>query len=59
VCPNNLAGAEPDAAAAVLTHELLHALGFTDDSFDKFVDAAGAAVPRDQVVKEVTDAYGR
>jgi hypothetical protein len=59
VCPVNLANADPDAAVSVLTHELLHALGFTDDSFDKFVDAAGSPIPKDQVVKEVTDPYGR
>jgi len=59
VCPNNLAGADPDSAVSVLVHELLHALGFTDDSFDKFIDASGAPVPKDQVVKEVTDPYGR
>jgi hypothetical protein len=59
VCPNNLAGADPDSAVSVLVHELLHSLGFTDDSFDKFVDDSGAPVPKDQVVKEVTDPYGK
>ena len=59
ICPNNLEGADPEAAVSVLVHELMHALGFTDDSFDKFVDAAGAPVPKDQVVKEMTDAFGR
>jgi hypothetical protein len=37
----------------------MHALGFTDDSFDKFVDAGGSPVPKDEVVRETTDAYGR
>lgn len=59
ICPNNLEGADPEAAVSVLVHELMHALGFTDDSFDKFVDASGAPVPKDQVVKEITDAFGR
>lgn len=59
ICPANLAAADPDAAASVLVHELMHALGFTDDSFDKFVDAEGAPIPKEAVVREVTDPYGR
>jgi hypothetical protein len=37
----------------------MHALGFTDDALDKFVDASGAPVPKDQVVREFTDVYGK
>jgi hypothetical protein len=59
VCPANLAAADPEAAVSVLVHELLHGLGFTDDSFDRFVDSTGAPIPKDQVVKEITDPYGR
>ncbi|KIZ07138.1 leishmanolysin-like peptidase [Monoraphidium neglectum] len=59
ICPNNLAGADPEAAVSVLVHELMHALGFTDDALDKFVDASGAPVPKDQVVREFTDVYGK
>ncbi|GBF91572.1 leishmanolysin-like peptidase [Raphidocelis subcapitata] len=59
VCPANLAAADSEAAVSVLVHELLHGLGFTDDSFDRFVDSTGAPIPKDQVVKEITDAYGR
>ncbi len=32
--------------------------GFTDDSFDKFIDADGVAIPKDQVVRTTKDAYG-
>jgi hypothetical protein len=41
--------AESDAAVSVLVHELTHALGFTDDMFDKFIDDAGQPLPKSQV----------
>jgi hypothetical protein len=40
---------DSDAAAAVLVHELHHALGFTDQLFDKFIDAQGQPIPQEQV----------
>ncbi|KAF8060553.1 Invadolysin [Scenedesmus sp. PABB004] len=59
VCPEALLNADPDAGVAVLVHELTHALGFTDDMFDKFIDADGAPLPESAVVQEYVDAYGR
>jgi len=41
--------AEPEAGVAVLVHELTHALGFTDDMFDKFIDGNGQPLPKSQV----------
>lgn len=41
--------AEPEAGVAVLVHELTHALGFTDDMFDKFIDPSGQPIPKSQV----------
>lgn len=41
--------ADPEAGVAVLVHELTHALGFTDDMFDKFIDANGQPIPKNQV----------
>ena len=41
--------AEPEAGVAVLVHELTHALGFTDDMFDKFIDDSGQPLPKSQV----------
>jgi hypothetical protein len=40
---------DSDAAAAVMVHELHHALGFTDQLFEKFIDEAGQPVPQDKV----------
>jgi hypothetical protein len=40
---------DSDTAAAVLVHELHHALGFTDQLFDKFIDAQGQPIPEDKV----------
>jgi hypothetical protein len=40
---------DSDSAAAVLVHELHHALGFTDQLFDKFIDETGQAIPEDKV----------
>lgn len=35
----------------MLVHELTHALGFTDDMFDKFIDDSGQPIPKSQVGK--------
>lgn len=40
---------DPEAGVAVLVHELTHALGFTDDMFDKFIDDSGQPIPKSQV----------
>lgn len=40
---------DPEAGVAVLVHELTHALGFTDDMFDKFIDDSGQPIPKNQV----------
>jgi hypothetical protein len=40
---------DSDSAAAVLVHELHHALGFTDQLFDKFIDAQGQPISEDKV----------
>jgi hypothetical protein len=49
ICPQALLRAEPDAAVSVLVHELTHALGFTDDMFDKFIDDSGQPIPKNKV----------
>ena len=33
----------------MLVHELHHALGFTDQLFDKFIDEAGQPIPEEKV----------
>jgi hypothetical protein len=38
-----------NSGVAVLVHELTHALGFTDDMFDKFIDAEGQPIPQSKV----------
>jgi hypothetical protein len=38
-----------NSGVAVLVHELTHALGFTDDMFDKFIDAEGQPIPQTKV----------
>jgi hypothetical protein len=40
-----------NSGVAVLVHELTHALGFTDDMFDKFIDAEGQPIPQTKVRK--------
>lgn len=40
---------DPESGVAVLVHELTHALGFTDDMFDKFIDDSGQPIPKSQV----------
>lgn len=40
---------DADNAAIVLVHELHHALGFTDQLFDKFIDEEGQPIPKEQV----------
>jgi len=59
ICPEIFVKKNEDAAVSVLVHELMHSLGFTDDMFNKFIDADGAAIPKEKVVKEVMDANGR
>ncbi|WIA20451.1 hypothetical protein OEZ85_004860 [Tetradesmus obliquus] len=49
---------DSDAAAAVLVHELHHALGFTDQLFDKFIDEAGQPIPKEKVVQMFQTPYG-
>jgi hypothetical protein len=49
LCPSSLAQDDAHAAAAVLVHELHHALGFTDQLLDKFIDAQGQPIPEDKV----------
>lgn len=49
ICPDALMNGDADSSVPVLVHELTHALGFTDDMFDKFVDADGQPVPENQV----------
>lgn len=43
----------------MLVHELTHALGFTDDMFDKFIDADGQPIPKNQVTQKYVDPYDR
>ncbi|WIA15148.1 hypothetical protein OEZ85_001835 [Tetradesmus obliquus] len=59
ICPEALANGNTNSGVAVLVHELTHALGFTDDMFDKFIDAEGQPIPQTKVVQAYTDAYGR
>jgi hypothetical protein len=49
VCVQALMRSDPESGVAVLVHELTHALGFTDDMFDKFIDASGQPIPKSQV----------
>jgi hypothetical protein len=51
--------ADPESGVAVLVHELTHALGFTDDMFDKFIDASGQPIPKSEVVQRYVDPYQR
>lgn len=51
--------ADPEAGVAVLVHELTHALGFTDDMFDKFIDSDGQPIPKSQVTQKYVDPYDR
>jgi hypothetical protein len=51
--------ADPESGVAVLVHELTHALGFTDDMFDKFIDASGQPIPKPEVVQRYVDPYQR
>jgi len=50
-CPNGLDKLSTDWSSSVATivHELMHALGFTKDSFDKFVDSKGNVRPQSKV----------
>jgi hypothetical protein len=57
LCPSSLAQDDADAAAAVLVHELHHALGFTDQLFDKFIDPQGQPIPEDKVRGEVSNSF--
>eukprot|EP00878_Enallax_costatus_P007236 GHUV01007582.1.p1 GENE.GHUV01007582.1~~GHUV01007582.1.p1 ORF type:complete len:635 (+),score=97.10 GHUV01007582.1:1-1905(+) len=59
ICPEALLNSDEDAGVAVLVHELTHALGFTDDMFDKFIREDGTPIPQSDVVQEYQDAYGR
>ena len=59
ICPEALLNSDEDAGVAVLVHELTHALGFTDDMFDKFIREDGTPIPQSEVVQEYQDAYGR
>ncbi|KAF6250762.1 hypothetical protein COO60DRAFT_749723 [Scenedesmus sp. NREL 46B-D3] len=49
---------DADSAAIVLVHELHHALGFTDQLFDKFIDEEGQPIPKEQVVRVSRTPYG-
>ncbi|KAF6252125.1 hypothetical protein COO60DRAFT_1704421 [Scenedesmus sp. NREL 46B-D3] len=49
---------DADNAAIVLVHELHHALGFTDQLFDKFIDEEGQPIPKEQVVRVSRTPYG-
>jgi hypothetical protein len=49
LCVQALMRSDPEAGVAVLVHELTHALGFTDDMFDKFIDESGQPIPKSQV----------
>jgi hypothetical protein len=42
---------DQESGVAVLLHELTHALGFTDDMFDKFISADGTPIPKSDVVQ--------
>jgi hypothetical protein len=49
ICPESLMNGNTNSGVAVLVHELTHALGFTDDMFDKFIDAEGQPIPQTKV----------
>jgi hypothetical protein len=53
ICPEALANGNTNSGVAVLVHELTHALGFTDDMFDKFIDAEGQPIPQSKVMRRL------
>lgn len=55
MCPYALAGSEPEQVAAVMLHEIVHALGFTNALFPLFIDPITThQIPITSIVKSAT-----